>query len=788
MIQPAATAQTVMASEPFASTSGALHGSSGGSGWAGPWEVQNSSTALPGYGFVSQNPLSASSGSYATGGSNWQSSGRPLGFTAGTAGQTVYVSLLMRKDTAADDDMSVTLHSGSSPAWFATGSTISVGYFGGTQYWSLKVNGALVRSTVPITVGQSASLVVRVTFGSTNVVSLFVDPPASSLPAAAAAEVSTAASVSFRSLAFYGGSGSGQSSIDELRFTDAWSTPGASVPAAPTGLTATPGDRQVSLTWNATVGATGCRVYDMYAGAPRLQASPATNSAVISGLTNRQSYTFYVVALNAAGAGAPSAQVTAVPVGPVPLAQPALGTNLSTITDYSREWPFVDAFKMARPWISQVQGGAWGSGPAIATDANGWPTSLQPGQYVETIIFDNALDGRESYPTGNYTLLYDGQGTIGFDLRSATIVSQSTGRMVVNVPGGTNGIYLTITATNPANPIRNIRLIMPGFENSYRTNPFHPLFLARLKNYKVLRFMEWMLINGSEQKNWADRPTIADYTYVWRGAPLEVMIQLANALGATPWFNIPAKATDDYVTRFAGVMKEKLSKSRSFYLEYSNETWNNGFSQAAWIRQQGVATGLSTDQYLAGALFTSRRSVEIFGRFETVFAGTSRMRRVIASQAANSWTSDQMLGYRNASAKTDMLAIAPYFNCNDEATGGFGTLGDPATASQVALMSVEQVNDIQLQHIQGCAMQQMTSSSAIARKYGVKMVAYEGGQSLVGYGGAENNAALTSLFSASNRSTRMGSLYSEYLQNWITAGGDLFVHFTDVNGNTKWGN
>ena len=43
------------------------------------------------------------------------------------------------------------------------------------------------------------------------------------------------------------------------------------------------------------------------------------------------------------------------------------------------------------------------------------------------------------------------------------------------------------------------------------------------------------------------------------------------------------------------------------------------------------------------------------------------------------------------------------------------------------------------------------------------------------------------LFEAANRSPRMQDLYSEYLNNWKNAGGDLFLHYTDVSGYTKYG-
>ena len=801
-----------LASEPFAYAAGALNGANGGSGWAASWQVQNSSTTVPGYNAANATQLTYSgigqSGNYAIGGIAYQSAGRQLDASAGGAfsqyvsngligasGQTLYWGLLMRKDMDTDDEMSVTLHPGGNPSWWAQSPGVAVGHFGGssntngTRYWSFKLDGTVHQTTTPVVVGQPAFLVVRIDFAATSTVSLYVNPPAGSLPAPGA-QATTTNSIAFQSVCFYGGSGTNQSSIDEIRFAGSYSAVASGAlppPAAPTNVSATPGNNQVSLAWNAVSGATGYQIYQVVNGAGQLFGSTSTNSFVATGLTNGASYTFYVVTQSASGTSAPSAQVTTVPHGSAPPPHPSLGTNLSQAIDYGREWPFVDAFKTARPWISQTQGGQWGQGPPLQVDSNGWITSFQPGQYAETIMLDNAIDDQADYPTGQYTLLYDGDGTITFDLQSASIVSQTPGRMVVNVPSGQNGVFLIVAATNPSNPIRNIRFIMPGFESTYQTQPFHPTFLQRLQNYQVLRFMEWMLTNGSSVKNWSDRPTPTDYTYSWRGIPLEVMIQLANTLNVKPWFNIPAQATDNYISQFATLVGQQLNSSLKFYVEYSNETWNGTFSQNAYLQSQGQALGLSTDPTLAAAYYNAYRAVQIFSLFQTALGGTSRMIRVIASQAANSWLSDQTLGFRNAYGSADALAIAPYFNCSDTANGGFGILGDPSTASQVAAMSTDQVIDIELQHINGCAMQQMQSNAAVAQKYGLKMVAYEGGQSLVGYGGAENNSALTAVFKAANRSTRMTSLYAQYLQNWVTTGGDVFVHYSDVSAESKYG-
>eukprot|EP00928_Gymnodinium_smaydae_P034179 TRINITY_DN24290_c0_g2_i1.p1 TRINITY_DN24290_c0_g2~~TRINITY_DN24290_c0_g2_i1.p1 ORF type:complete len:821 (-),score=76.86 TRINITY_DN24290_c0_g2_i1:1077-3191(-) len=54
-----------------------------------------------------------------------------------------------------------------------------------------------------------------------------------------------------------------------------------------------------------------------------------------------------------------------------------------------------------------------------------------------------------------------------------------------------NGIAMTIRRTNPSNPLRNIRVIMPGFFATHEAEPFHPWFLKHLERFAIVRFMDW---------------------------------------------------------------------------------------------------------------------------------------------------------------------------------------------------------------------------------------------------------------------------------------------------------
>lgn len=449
-----------------------------------------------------------------------------------------------------------------------------------------------------------------------------------------------------------------------------------------------------------------------------------------------------------------------------------LGTNLATVVSWGTQWAFVDVFKMSRAWISQCDGCNWGEGGDLALTADGWVAELAPNQYATTIMMDDI----QRFPQGEYTVLYEGEGRIAFGLNTVDVVSEEAGRMVI-VPNGNGGIFLEIRETNPANPIHNIRVIMPSFEANYETQLFHPLFLERLQDFEVLRFMDWMNTNHSTIVTWDERPQVSNPNYE-NGVPVEVMVQLANTLGVDAWFNMPHQANDEYVRNFATYVRDNLNPELKVYIEYSNETWNSQFPQANYVIEQGTALGLSSDAFQAGFFFHARRAVEMFAIWEDVFGGTDRLVRVLASQAANAWTGEQVMDFENAAENADALAIAPYF-------GAY--LGDPSTMDTVANFTVDELLAASREHIMGEVSDWITANAEAANQRGLELIAYEGGQHLVGYFGSENNEALTGLFLAANRAPEMQAIYMDYLNQWQSLGGGLFVNFSYVDGYSQWG-
>jgi len=77
-----------------------------------------------------------------------------------------------------------------------------------------------------------------------------------------------------------------------------------------------------------------------------------------------------------------AAEKTQPPARPVP----RLGMNLHGPADWNTELPFVDVFRLARPWISQEEGRPWGQGPELDLGEHGWVKRLAPDCRAETPI------------------------------------------------------------------------------------------------------------------------------------------------------------------------------------------------------------------------------------------------------------------------------------------------------------------------------------------------------------------------------------------------------------------
>jgi fibronectin type 3 domain-containing protein len=113
--------------------------------------------------------------------------------------------------------------------------------------------------------------------------------------------------------------------------TNAFYRAGVAPPFAPAGLSATPTNAQVSLSWTASSGATSYNVKQaLVSGGPftTIATGVTTTNYTNTGLNNGTTYYYVVSAVNASGEGANSSQISATPSGPL---SPITGTALNNL-------------------------------------------------------------------------------------------------------------------------------------------------------------------------------------------------------------------------------------------------------------------------------------------------------------------------------------------------------------------------------------------------------------------------------------------------------------------------
>jgi len=491
--------------------------------------------------------------------------------------------------------------------------------------------------------------------------------------------------------------------------------------------------------------------------------------------------------------------------------QSAIGINLQGVNYFSSEIPFLNIFKMGDGWLTQANG-QWDTKEEqyLNADADGYPKSLtatgEPGPQKFNAVAVLLLHGLPQtsngyYPPGQYVVLYDGQGALSYSF-DAKLVSSAPGRDVINVTPSASGILVKISATDPqhnGNYLHNIRIVQAKYEADLGAGKvFNPTFLTDLQNFRAIRFMDWLRTNNSTLSSWSNRPLPSNAFWGTNsGVPLEVCIQLANAVSADAWLNIPVTASDDYITQMAKLVASELGPTQKAYVEFSNEVWNSMFTQNAYSISQGTPLfPTAMNKWYAGWEWYGMRVAQIADIWYGVYGSTdfsSKVVVVMAGQAANSAVLQEELstpdwkGAGNGPAAAHHIgaaAIAPYF---------LGTSDVGSTITSMALTSLggglSQLFS-QLTTATGSIDKRIpwtTSNAKVASSFGLPLVAYEGGQSLQGFPTYGPTSPQVQMFIAANRDARMGAAYTTYLNDWKASGGTLFMHFNDSYPPSQYG-
>jgi len=524
------------------------------------------------------------------------------------------------------------------------------------------------------------------------------------------------------------------------------------------------------------------------------------------------------------------------PAPPTPrfaaVTNPNLGLGLATVNDWSVQQPFLDVMKTARPWVGHLpdQWGGWDHGTLAAgghLDDNGWLRAMPPElSGISTLILTDLAPDAGAV-AGRYLLTHDGNGTLAVDGR-ARIVSAEPGRITFDFTPGDGTVLITIQATDPADPIRNIVVVREDRAAMLAAGAiFNPDWLERIRGVRLIRLMDWMGVTDATLVRTADRPRPGDYTWARAGVPMEVLIALANDLKADPWFSIPHPAEDALVRAWATLARDGLDPGLRAHVEYSNEVWNWQFAQAQWAEDQGRARWGADQTWVQ---FYGLRAAQVMNIWADVYGdrAPARLTRIVATQTGWIGLEAQILDAPRVVAEGlpppvdsfDAYAVTGYFSAllgsekkipyvrewlagsaaAAKAETETRSLTETEAEAYLAAHRYDLAFTLAAQELldgslSGDPVDSLTTVMAevlpyhasVAADRGLQLVMYEGGSHVVGYGAAVDDPALTDFFAALNYSAEMGALYGVLLQRWAQVSDAPFNAFVDVTRPIKWG-
>lgn len=442
--------------------------------------------------------------------------------------------------------------------------------------------------------------------------------------------------------------------------------------------------------------------------------------------------------------------------------QTRIGINLFGAQTFNRQQVFTNLIAQSE-WFSS-EGKGWTPMPAAQLDRHGWPRYLNLGQTAprpltipptsaRSVTVHCRFAGKGAFSAGGIAAL-SGQSANQVDL-----VLRPTG-------GEGDGAWIELTQTSFEDPVRDIDCREAGRPVDER---FHPDFTELVREFHILRFLDWQRTNDNFAVAWDERSTPRSSSQVASaGVAPEDMVDLANLMGADPWFLMPYRADDAYIRSFAELVHQRLDPRRVVYVELGNEVWNDMFDAAQQAEREGIALGLAMDNpKRAQTIRYADKVCRAMRIWADVFADQpDRLVRVASSQNAYPELAEIILSHKNTADCIDALATAPYIWLNLEGK----RISDTEWIFAQMPRAVED------------AIAFAARNRAIAASHGKRYIAYEGGQHLV--------TPDLELARAIQRDPRMGEVYRSYLALWderIRSELVLYASTAPISEYGSWG-
>jgi len=389
----------------------------------------------------------------------------------------------------------------------------------------------------------------------------------------------------------------------------------------------------------------------------------------------------------------------------------------------------------------------------------------------------------EFRPQGEYTI----EAPEGIDVVFDDVdgwISQKTGEWVIG--------QTRIKVYGTLEDAKQVSVWHPGYGpgTAGGTPLFTDEYLTLFDSFDITRYLDWGKINNSQQVRWEDRVKPGDVREATDPVPYETQIALANETQTTFYAQIPHLADRNYIEQLARLIDEQLDSGLSVYVEFSNEVWNFNFKQTGHVNKMAEVNGRNLSQEYG---YQAAIATKIF---EDAFRDPDRVDRVLAGMAAVPWRAEQaVIGWEAANVGPfEVISLAAY------ATEPLGS------KSIIAEDRLEWSAGDWLNHaiasLQDHQANWYGQHGALAEKYGVPMIAYEGGQHFAS--ASDKWKAFRGVFTEMQDHPLMYDLLIADRELFKASGGDGIIYFNmaspqdiawpfgtidhlgDREGNPKW--
>jgi hypothetical protein len=377
------------------------------------------------------------------------------------------------------------------------------------------------------------------------------------------------------------------------------------------------------------------------------------------------------------------------------------GLNPSFQTWSSRAIVFADALQRVREF-SFWNNGPQGRAPLIPLDSGrvgaGWPdpARLSAGGRFGALLFGSmegtVADGRAQ----PFVLTWKGAGEArlegSFVIGERARTSRRVEVLVDPARGGGNGLLsVSWTATDTADPVRDVHVWLPGMESSGRI--FWPPFVEKLRATNGGRGPHtWRTLDWTRMNEYGRPVSRGGFVFdrvgvitpaspsqgTMRGVAPEYQVALCNELGMNLHVQLPHRTNDlsenDYLEflvqelvairdgspgipgLYGGRAFAGLDPARTVTVELSNEIWNASFPVNAWMGAEATRKGISFSAEVAGEIQL------LFDTARAVFAGPDapRLRTFVGGFAADPGYLRRVLAFLRPGTQIDSLGPAAY--------------------------------------------------------------------------------------------------------------------------------